>query len=175
MDTANTSTQTPLERMNERIAFYRERDDKYKKQIKEIVVKMRTTDYTKWKCVELRAYLRKELEDEPESRVGLSKWRKGELIDTIKEINDNLLSHKHHYRQEALWNILKEKIRYKCYEQGITDKRDLVKIEQNYHHKCCDKYNTDKNWLFLLNPENYSEVDDEISTYQFSGIMKYPF
>ena len=163
-----TSTQTPLERMNERTAFYRERDDEYKKEIMELAEKI-NIDYTKWKCVELRAYLRKELENEPESRVGLSKWTKGELIDTIKRITDNILGHNYNYRQEALWNILKEKIRYKCYEQGITDKRELVKIEQNYHKKCCDKYNNDTSpkWLFLLNPHYYREIDEEIHTYQF--------
>lgn len=174
MDTTNASTQTPLERMNERIAFYRERDDKYKKEIMELAEKM-NIDYKKWKCVELRAYLRKELENEPESRVGLSKWNKDELIDTIQRINDNVLGNNYHYRQEALWDILKEKIRYKCYEQGITDKRELLMIGQNYHHKCCDKYNkSPSNWLFLLNPDCYNEIDEEIRTYQFSGIMKYP-
>jgi hypothetical protein len=168
---ADVSIMTPFEKMNAFIAYYREWDDIHKKEIKELDKWRKTTDYTKWKCDELRIHIRKKLEDEPESRVGLSKWKKDELIYKAKLLDENRISHLHYKRQDELWNILQEKIRYRCEQQGIRDER-LIIAKQNFHHKCCDKYkgrdrHNNSDYLFLLYPDWFNEIDEEIATYQF--------
>jgi hypothetical protein len=129
-------------------------------------------DFENWKCVDLRIHLRKILDDEPQSRVGLSKWKKEKLIKIATEIRDNFIMSNKNFEAEALWKILDIKMEFKGKEQGVS-KKEIYRQTHNFFAKIRFEYNDIRTKLdifscwILFNPQYKKEIEEKVANFQF--------
>ena len=129
-------------------------------------------DFEKWKSVDLRIHLRKILDDEPQSRVGLSKWKKDKLVCIANEIRDNFIRSNKEFEAEALWNILKVKMFSKGKEQGVLS-NEIDLQTHNFFSKIRFEYNDIRTKLdiricwILFYPEYKKEIEEKVANFVF--------